>query len=173
MNRTILISLAIFMGCFFSSKVKDYTGEKINLGKHPFAIISYQEDTFNEEIYYITYETVEIKSSYQDAIDTKEEKIIEMRNKIEEEPKEDSKKMEKMKEKLEKNETKLDVQKAYLKNKKLKRTTAIRNEIMGFCMEFGYSSYHVVEDSGWNTFTIHCHKTEEEYIKYDEIYRKE
>ena len=71
------------MGCFFSSKIKDYSGKKINLDKYPFAIISYQQDTFNEDIYYITYKTIEISSSYQDDIDSKEEKVMAMKNKFE------------------------------------------------------------------------------------------
>ena len=235
MKKIILLSLAIAIGCFSSSKVKDYSGKKINLDEYPFAILSYKQDTFNEEIYYITYETVEISSSYQNDIDSKEEKVLDMRtkleqemaveesnnetdtnesdkeveteegNKSEEEPEESidkmeskeesedssddtepeeeiSKKKEKkkkksksdiMKEQLDKAEAKLDAQKTYLKNKINKKITAVRNEIMGFCMEFGYSSYHVVEDSGWNTFMIHCHKTEDEYNKYDERYRKD
>ena len=235
MKRIMILSLSVAISCFSSSKVKDYTGKKINLEKYPFAILSYQQDTFNEDIYYITYETVEISSSYQDDIDSKEKKVLDMRTKLEQamaeeesnsdtdmneadnkaeteegtkseeeteesidkmEPKEESeglsddiepeeklsKKKEKkkkksksdtMKEQLDKAEIKLDAQKTYLKNKINNKTTAVRNEIMGFCVEFGYTSYHVVEDSGWNTFMIHCHKTEEEYKKYHERYRKE
>lgn len=212
MKKIILLSLAIAIGCFSSSKVKDYSGKKINLDEYPFAILSYKQDTFNEEIYYITYETVEISSSYQNDIDSKEEKVLDMRTKLEQEmaveesnnetdtnesdkeveteegnksEEEISKKKEKkekkkkksksdiMKEQLDKAEAKLDAQKTYLKNKINKKITAVRNEIMGFCMEFGYSSYHVVEDSGWNTFMIHCHKTEDEYNKYNERYRKD